>query len=440
MLANQELKLLRANPKSRAGIAMRILVLTPYYAPDLGASASLYEMLCEELVRLGHHVSILSAVPHYPTGRVPAEFRGRLIQRETRNGVEVTRIRIPSLDRAKPGFRLLGFLWFQCFASVVSWRRKTDLLIASNPAFEIALPLAILAFLRRTPFIYSVHEIYPDIGVKLGLFRNRAIIWLLQTMERLCCRRAAYVRVISEVYKTALEGPDIPGSKLVVVGDWTDTDFIRPLPRRNDFSARCGLDDHFVVLYAGNIGPTQGLEKLLEAARLLEHEPRFRFLIVGEGADKDELQCCAQRLKLQNIVFLPFQRREILPEVLATGDVSLVSLKKGLATDSVPSKLFTILASGRPVVAVVDPGSDIAKAIQEAQCGTTVEPENTRALADALLELLSKEHLRKLWGENGRAYVLNFRSKTAAAEKFQDLAAAIVHLPSKPAKERLAEI
>jgi len=184
---------------------MRILVLTPYYAPDLGASASLYEMLCEELVRLGHHVSVLSAVPHYPTGRVPAEFRGRLIQRETRNGVEVTRIGLFSCDRAKLGFRLLGFLWFQFFASAVSWRRKPDLLIASNPAFEIALPLAILGFLRRTPFIYSVHEIYPDIGVKLGIFRNRAIIGLLRATERLCCRRAAYVRVISGVYKMALE-------------------------------------------------------------------------------------------------------------------------------------------------------------------------------------------------------------------------------------------
>ena len=164
---------------------MRILVLTPYYAPDLGASASLYEMLCEELVRLGHHVSVLSAVPHYPTGRVPAEFRGRLIQRETRNGVEVTRIGLFSCDRAKLGFRLLGFLWFQFFASAVSWRRKPDLLIASNPAFEIALPLAILGFLRRTPFIYSVHEIYPDIGVKLGIFRNRAIIGFLRALERL---------------------------------------------------------------------------------------------------------------------------------------------------------------------------------------------------------------------------------------------------------------
>jgi len=419
---------------------MRILVLTPYYAPDLGASASLYEMLCKELARLGHQVSVLSAVPHYPTGRVPAEFRGRLIQRERRSGVEVMRIRVPSLDRAKLGFRLLGFLWFQFFASAISWRRKTDLLIASNPALEIALPLAILGFLRRKPFIYSVHEIYPDIGVKLGIFRNRVIIGLLRAMERLCCRRAAYVRVISEVYKTALEGPDVPSSKLVVVGDWTDTDLIRPLPRRNDFSARWGLDDHFVVLYAGNIGPTQGLEKLLEAARLLEHEPDFRFLIVGGGANKDELQRCAGRLGLRNIVFLPFQPREVLPLVLATADVSVVPLKNGLETDSVPSKLFTILASSRPVVAIVDPRSDIAKVIWEAQCGTTVAPENARALADALLELSRQEQLRKLWGDNGRAYVLNFRSKTAAAEKFQELAAAVLGPRSKPTKERLAEI
>jgi len=419
---------------------MRILVLTPYYAPDLGASASLYATLCEELARLGHHVSVLCAVPHYPTGRVPAEFRGRLFQRETRNGVEVTRVRIPSLDRTKVGFRLLGFLCFQFLASWIIWRRKTDLLVASNPAFEIALPLAVRGFLRRTPFVYSVHEIYPDIGVKLGVFRNRGVIHLLRSMERLCCKSAAYIRVISEVYRTALTAAGIPTSKIVVIGDWTDTDYVHPLPRRNEFSARWGLDDCFVVLYAGNIGPTQGLENLMEAARLLAHEPKIRFVIVGDGSARDVLRHSAERACLENVVFLPFQPREILPRVLATADVSVLSLKKGFATDSVPSKLLNILASGRPVMAVVDPGSDISKIVREAHCGATVEPENPTALAATLLQLSRNEPLRKLWGENARAYVLKYGSKSVAAEKFQELASAASFLSGNRAKQRLSEV
>jgi putative colanic acid biosynthesis glycosyltransferase WcaI len=400
---------------------VRILVITPFYAPDLGPSAALYEMLCEELVRLGHEVSVISAVPHYPTGRVSKDFRGHLVQRENRRGVDVTRVWVPSVDRSKLSQRLLSFMCYQLLAAFIEIRRRYDVVIVTNPAFEVALPLFLLGFVRRKRVIYSVQEIYPDVGIKLGIFRHRAVISFVEWMERFCCNRAAYVHVISEGYKRALEAKGIPSSKLTVIWDWIDTDFVRPLPRRNAFSARWGLDDLLVVMYAGNIGPTQGLESVVQAAQLLAGEASICFVFVGDGTAKAELEQSVRSKGLKNILFIPFQPREMLTQVLATADISLVALKKGLGADSVPSKFYSILASGRPVVAAVDSDSDISSLIRESQCGMIAEPENPSALVSAILDLARDASLRGYFGENGRNFVSNFRSKGQAAERFQEL-------------------
>jgi colanic acid biosynthesis glycosyl transferase WcaI len=404
---------------------VRILVITPFYAPDAGPSAALYEMLCEELVRLGCEVSVISAVPHYPTGRVGKEFRGRLVQRERRQGVDVTRVWVPSVDRARLGLRLLSFFCFQVLAAFVGLTRRYDVLLASNPAFEVLLPVVALGVLRRKPMIYSVHEIYPDVGVKLGIFRHRPVIKAIDLMERRCCRRAGYVRVLSEGYKGVVESKGTPESKLAVIWDWIDADFIRPLPRRNAFSAQWGLEARFVAMYAGNLGLTQGLEQVVEAARLLEGEPAIRIVLVGDGAARGSLEQSVGRAGLRNVQFIPFQERELLPWVLASADVSLIMLKRGMGTDSVPSKCYSIMASGRPIIASVDPGSDTWKVIQQAGCGLCLEPENPRALAGTILDLFRNDAYRARLGALGRAYVVEHHSKSHAAREFHRLALAL---------------
>jgi len=400
---------------------MRILLLTPFYDPDLGPSAALYRGLCEELVRLGCEVSVISAVPHYPTGRVPREYRGRLIQRENRNGVDVTRVWVPSLNRARLPLRALGFACYQLLACAAAFRRPYDVLIASNPAFEVLLPFLALTVSPRQPAVFCVHEIYPDVGVQIGIFRHAPIIRLVDWMERACFRRAECVRVLSEGYRRALEAKGVPGSKLAVIRDWTDTDVIRPLPRRNGFSARWNLENSFVVMYAGNLGPTQGLEQVVEAASRLSHEPRIRFVLVGEGAAREGLQRLVQSRGLTNVEFVPFQPRALLPLVLASADASLVTLKRGVGSHSVPSKIYAILASGRPVIAAADSGTDTADLVQRARCGLRVEPENPDELAAAILRLYRDEEYRMGLGANGRAYATSLHSRESAAPEFYKL-------------------
>jgi colanic acid biosynthesis glycosyl transferase WcaI len=416
---------------------VRVLVLTAFYAPDLGANAALYEMLCEELVHLGCDVSVISAVPHYPTGRVAKEFRGRLVQRERRQGVDVTRVWVPSVDRARLSMRLLGFICFQVLAAAVGLTRRYDVLVAGGPALESLLPLLALGVLRRKPVIYSIHDIYPDVGVKLGIFRHRPVIKAIDWMERQCCQRASYVRVLSEGHRRVLESKATPESKLRVIWDWVDTDFIHPLPRRNAFAAQWGLDTQFVVMYAGNLGLTQGLEQLVEAARLLMEEPTIRIVLMGDGAAKGSLQQSVERAGLGNVQFIPFQERELLPWVLASADVSLIMLKTGMGRDSVPSKCYSIMASGRPIIASVDQGSDTWHMIQQVGCGLCVEPGSPRALAAAILELFRNDARRARFGALGRAYVVERHSKSHAGEEFHRLALALAAKGAAP--ERLAQ-
>lgn len=400
---------------------MRVLLVTPFYAPDLGPSAPLFTMLCEDLAGLGHEVSVIAAVPHYPTGTVPPQFRGRLVQRQNLNGVEVTRVLVPSVNRANLRQRLLTFICYQILTTMVGLGRRYDVLITVNPAFVVGLPFFVLGVLQRKPSIFSVHDIYPDVGIKLGIFSNRLVVQLVWIMERFCMEHSRYVRVLSEGFRQTLRAKGVPESKLVLIWDWLDTDFISPLPRCNAFSGRYGLDNLFVVMYAGNIGLSQGLEHVVEAARLLANEPSIRFVFVGDGAGKDSLQKAAQSSGLNNIQFVPFQPREVLPQVLASADVSLITLKRGVGTDSVPSKCFSILASGRAVVASVDEGSDTWNLISKVGCGLCIQPENPKTLAQAILWMYQHQQVRDQMGTRGREYVVHHHSRIIAAQKFHQL-------------------
>jgi colanic acid biosynthesis glycosyl transferase WcaI len=342
---------------------------------------------------------------------------------------------VPSVNRARLGLRLWGFLCFQVLAAALALTRRYDVLLASSPALEVLLPVAVLGLLRRRPMLYSVHEIYPDVGVQLGVFRRRPVIKAVEWMERLCRRRAGYVRVLSDGYKRVLESKGTPESKLAVIRDWIDADFIRPLPRCNAFSAQWGLDARFVAMYAGNLGLTQGLEQVVEAARLLEVEPGIRMVLVGDGAAKDGLQQSVERAGLRNAQFIPYQERELLPWVLASADVSLITLKRGMSRDSVPSKCYSIMASGRPIIASVDEGCDTWNVIQRAGCGLCVEPENPSALAGAILDLFRNDACRARLGALGRTYAVQHHSKLAAAQEFCNLLRSLAGEEKAPSRQ-----
>jgi colanic acid biosynthesis glycosyl transferase WcaI len=400
---------------------MRIMLVTPYYLPDGGPSAPLFALLCEAFVRRGHDVTVIAAVPHYPSGRVQDPFRGRLIKRTDENGVHVIRVAVPSVNRSELILRLFQFLSYQVLSTVAGMTRDFDVLLITNPGLTTALPALVLGILRRKPFVFSVHDVYPDVGVSLGIFRNRAVVSCVAWLERLCLNHAAYVRILSDAFASPLRAMGVPEFKIVLIYDWVDTDLITPMPRENAFSIEHDLLDKFVVLYAGNIGLSQGLEHVLGAAERLAVHRDIQFLLVGDGTGRAELVAQAAQMMLANVTFLPFQPRARLPELLATADVSLVVLQRGFGSHSLPSKSFSILASCRPLISCVDADSAVSRLVERSQGGLCVAPEDSIGLANAILLLKANPSLCERLGRGGREYAVRYHSPGSAAEQFEHL-------------------
>jgi colanic acid biosynthesis glycosyl transferase WcaI len=299
-------------------------------------------------------------------------------------------------------------------------------LLVPSPPLTNGVTGWLLSRLHGIPFIYNVQDIYPDVAVRLGVLKNPRVIRLFQRMEQFVYRKAKAISVISDSFQRNLARKGVPAEKIKVIPNFIDTDFVRPLPRCNAFSQEHGLHDRFVVLFAGNVGLSQGLESVIEAADRLKDVPDILFLIVGNGSSRAMLVERAEHLRLRNVLFLPLQPYERVPELYSAADVCLIPLRRGLTEDSVPSKLFSIMGVARPVIASVDRESDTFKVIMEAGCGLCTGPEEPRELADAVLSLYKDRRRAAEMGACGRAYVEEHYTCVTMARMYSDLFVSLV--------------
>jgi colanic acid biosynthesis glycosyl transferase WcaI len=281
---------------------------------------------------------------------------------------------------------------------------------------------------RRVPFVFNIQDVFPDVAVELGVLRNRRVIAAASWLERFSYRRADAVTVLSDdlaenVRDKVAAGGARPGSrdpeKVRVIPNFVDTGWIRPTDADNSYRREYGLEGRRVVMYAGNVGLSQSLELVLDAAAALAHEDDIVFVINGGGAARADLE--RRAAGMANVRFVDMQPKDRLPEVLAAGDVHVVPLKRGLARSSVPSKLYSILAAGRPVVASVDPGTEVARTIEAAGAGLAVPPEDPEAFTKALAWLLDDADRRDDQGRAGRQFVETWASPSAVAGAYEEL-------------------
>jgi len=298
---------------------------------------------------------------------------------------------------------------------------KPDIVLAEAPTLWSGLPLLVKAIVPKVPFIYVVHDIYPDVLFRLGVLRNPWLVNLIERVERIFYDRSARVSVLSDGFKENLIRKGVPKDKIVIIPVCTDIEFFRPHPRDNELRKRWGLGNKFVVLYAGNLGLSQGLDTVLEVARRVIDKPDILFVLVGDGATKRALQAIAEVNGLSNVKFFPFQPREEVPLIYALADICLVALKPDIVVESVPSKTYTIMANGRPVIASVDKRTETGRLLDQAQCGLCVEPGNGGALEQAILLLYENDSLRRNMGRGGRDFVVEHYARHVAANQYYTL-------------------
>ena len=400
---------------------MKLAVLCPHFEPDLAPTGEVISRIVRELADRGHRLDVVTALPWYRTHRVEPGFEGRLVRTERTDWGSITRVHPFPTDKRSISRRAIAFAGFSGLAGLTGLRGgRVDGVLAMSPPLSLGLTGWAMSVARRGPYVFNIQDVFPDIAIELGAITNKRVISTTRRLETVSYRVADAITVLSEDLRENIASKVRPvdRGKVRVIPNFVDTDAVRPLDRLTPYRRELGIGDETVVMYAGNVGFSQSFDVVLEAAHRLVDE-RVVFVINGGGSALSDVKRRAGGLP--NMRIAAYQPRERLAEVLATGDIHVVPLKRGLARSSVPSKTYSILAAARPVVASVDVGTEVARVVANAGAGLAVPPDDPDAFTQALRCLIDAPEGARRMGEAGRRFVEGWASPSAVAAAYEAL-------------------
>ncbi len=409
----------------RRSDSLRVAVLCPHFAPDTAPTGVVFTRIVHELAALGHELHVVTTLPWYREHAIEPEWKsrgwkGKLVRRESTPWGSITRVHpFPGADKRNLLRRATGFVGFSALAGLTSLRGgRVDAVIAMSPPLTLGLTGWGTHLIRRGPLVFNIQDVFPDAAVATGAITNRGVVAVARWLERISYHRAAAVTVLSEDLRDNVVAKVKAShrSRVHVIPNFVDTEVIQPANRMTALRSELGIGEEPVVLYAGNIGFSQSLEMVIDTAAQF---PEVTFLINGDGAARRGLQDRA--VALRNVVFSGYQPQERLPELLATGDIHLVPLKAGLGRVSVPSKTYSILAAGRPVLAAIDSGTEVPKILLASGAGVAVDPDQPVQFQAALRAMLADLPGWSDKGAAGREWVLRAASPRAVALEYERL-------------------
>ncbi len=401
---------------------LRLVVLCPHFAPDLAPTGVVMTRIVSELAVRGHELHVVTSLPWYRNHAIEPGWGGRLWRTEKTEWGSIIRVHpFPGKSKSNLLRRALGFIAFSYAVGIRSVHAdglpfKVDGVLAMSPPLTLGLTGWFTKIIRRAPLVFNIQDVFPDAAIQTGAISNRKIIAAAKWLERMSYQRSDAVVLLSQDLRANIANKIDKRfhQRLHVIPNFVDTHAISPQSRMTAYRSELGIGDQLVVMYAGNVGFSQSLNLVVDAAAKF---PDVAFVINGDGAARKKLEeDCAQ---LTNVYFGDYQPIERLSEVLATGDIHLVPLRAGLASVSVPSKSYSILAAGRPMLAAIDPGTEIPNMLQQSGAGVAVEPDNSTAFIEALRQLVSgREQLREM-GSRGRAWVETHASPASVAAQYE---------------------
>lgn len=415
---------------------MKILYVSQYFPPEMGAPAARVYELSREWVRLGHDVTVLTGFPNHPTGVIPPEYRGQLIRREVVDGIRV--VRTPIYAAANKGFfrRSCNYFSYGTSASIIGpfLTDKPDVLIATSPQFLTAIAGLWLSTLKRVPFVFEVRDLWPRSIVEVGAMKaGSPAIRALEVLERTLYRRADHIVPVTESFVDEIAAHGASREKISVIPNGVDLELFRPRCRT---TARRGLElpEGFLVTYVGTHGMAHGLDLALDAAIRMKEE-NVHFLLVGEGAKKAELKARAAAENITNVTFLDQQPRDRVAQIYSASDLCLVLLRDlPLFRTVIPSKIFEFMGAGRPILTTVD--GESRGILERSGAGLFSPPEDLDALVSSIRELAGDHERLSRMGAAGREFVEQNYSRPALARRYADVLEDVVaRRASLPRKE-----
>lgn len=406
----------------------RVLILSLVYRPDTVSTANMITDISQGLQASGHDVTVLTSVPHYnPSIDVRNNPRYRAtwwlpFTESFEQGVRVLRVFMP-LKRHKVWARALDYILFQFLTTVLGLFviERPDVVFVTSPPITLGLSGIMISKFHGSAFIYDVRELWPDVPVRMGLISQTLLIRLVYALEDFVYSKAAAISSIARSFQDRLVERGVPPVKLYFTPNFVNVSLIRPSSRDNQFSRDHGLVGEFVVLYAGNVGLTQGLEILIDVASGVSEDSQIRFLVVGDGAGRKTLEHNISRSGLSSISLLPFQPEQLVNEMYASADICIAPLLRGFAYDTVPSKIYTSMAAGRPVVASAEKDTETDVLLRESDAGICVPPESVTDLITSIRSLRSDPDRAARLGGNGRQWIIKNYSRDTVIKLYETM-------------------
>jgi len=397
---------------------MRVLLINQVYYPDVAATAQHADDLARHLVRAGHEVHVIASRSLYGTKGAT------LAKEEDVDGVKVHRVGRSLFGKAGIVARAADFAVFYLLAMIKSLTLKRfDVAVCFTTPPFISLVGWLLKAVRGTKFVYWVMDMYPDVPVVCGVMKEGALSTrFFNGVDRFCLKRADRVVVLGRCMQERVLAKGADPAKVAHIGVWSDQSEVKPIARtENEYTGAWGLDGKFVVMYSGNFGLAHDVRTMLEAAARLQDDGRFRFLFVGGGKKKAEVEAFVREKGLGNAVVDGYQPREKLDHSLSCPDVHLATMIPGAEGLIVPCKLFGIMAAGRPTVFVGSPKSELAQVLREHDCGAVVEPGDVEELVRTLRELADDPERVGAMGDRARSALAAAYSRERACEAWREL-------------------
>ena len=375
-----------------------VAIVTQFFAPEPCAASNRLGSLARQLVEHGADVTVITGMPSFPSGVIAPAYRGAWFRRERLDGMSIERVWTFTSSRIMSGTRVLNWASVAAGTTLRLLLRRTplDVLIVSSPPITLVVPALIGAFRHRAALVADIRDVFPEVAITMGMWRREsAIARAVRFAADAFYRTARTVVCVTESAREEIRARHVDDGKLVVAPNGFD----RVSPEGKALARR---DDEFVLAYVGNMGLATGLDVVLDAARSLQADRRFRFVLVGGGADARRLEDRTRVEGLRNVEFLGVRARADAMRILIDADACVIPLKKEIH-DSLPTKMFDAMALGRPIV--LSASGEARTLLQRANAGIAADPENGEALAAAIRELAADPQAASRYGESGRSYV-----------------------------------
>lgn len=404
---------------------MRVLLLTQWYKPE---PTPLQHELAQSLIARGHEVTVLTGFPNYPSGKLYPGYKVRPLQHEVMDGVPIVRVPLyPEHSRSAAG-RVVNYGSFAASAALLGLRAmpRPDVLFVYHPPLTVGWPAYVLSRFWRAPFVYQIQDMWPETLSATGMLNNPTMLAGVGNFARWVYDKAAAILVISPGFRRNLLEKGVPDAKIHVISNWVDPQAAYVAEPDPALAARLGLADCFNIMFAGNMGEAQGLDTVIAAAELLRDLPQVQFVFVGDGVAQPGLQAAASAKGLTNVRFLGRYPGNQMPGLYALADVLLIHLKDDpLFRITIPSKTFTYLASGKPILAAV--AGDTEEVIRNAGAGLTCEPGDPQGLAHAVRVLYAMDsQQRSELGQHGRSAALTTYSREQLTQEIERVLRSVV--------------